>query len=88
MLVMRQVALPLQSKTTQLFFISKKKKSSNKKRSRSDMLFDRLSYSMNSLMKAPSQADNEFLSNLLVKEEQNKKEKVLFEFAQKEIRFV
>ena len=52
------------------------------------MLFDRLSYSMNSLMKAPSQADNEFLSNLLEKEEQNKNEKVLFEFAQKEICFV
>ena len=84
MLVMRQVARLQQSKTTQLFFISKKKK----KRSRSDMLFGRLSYSMNSLMKAPRQADNEFLSNLLEKEKQNKNEKVLFEFAQEEIRFV
>ena len=63
------------------FLFQKKKKNSNKKRSRSDMLFDRLSYSMNSLMKAPSQADNEFLSNLLEKEEQNKNEKVVFEFA-------
>ena len=53
------------------------KKNSNKKCSRSDMLFDRLNYSINSFMKAWSQADNEFLSNLLEKEEQNKNEEVV-----------
>ena len=49
-------------------------KNSNKKRSGPDMLFHRLHYSMNSFMKAESQADNKFLSNLLEKEEQNKNE--------------
>ena len=37
------------------------------------MLFDRLNYSMNSFMKAESQADNKLLSYLLEKKEQNKK---------------
>ena len=41
------------------------------------MLFDRLNYSINSFMKAQSQADNEFLSNLLEKKEQNKNEEVV-----------
>ena len=54
---MRQVAPSLQLQTTQVVFILKK---SNKKRSRSDMLFDRLNYSMNSFMKTQNQADNEF----------------------------
>ena len=53
------------------------KKKSNKKRSRSDMLFDRLNYSMNSYMKAKSQANNEFLSNLLEKKERNGNEEVV-----------
>ena len=41
------------------------------------MLFSRLNYSMNSFMKAQSQADNEFLSNLLGKKEQSKNEEVV-----------
>ena len=41
------------------------------------MLFDRLNYSMNSFLKAQSQADNEFSSNLLDKKEQNKNEEVV-----------
>ena len=53
------------------------KKHSNKKRSRSDMLFDRLNYSMNSFMKAQSQADNEFLSNLLEQKEKPEDEEVV-----------
>ena len=46
-----------------------KTKTKNKKGSRSDMLFDRLNYSMNCFMKAQNQADNEFLSILLKKKE-------------------
>ena len=41
------------------------------------MLFDRLNYSMNSYMKAKSQANNEFLSNLLEKKERNGNEEVV-----------
>ena len=51
------------------------------------MLFDRLNYSMNSFVKAQSQAHIEFLSNLLEKEKQKKITKLLFEFMQKEILF-
>ena len=43
------------------------------------MLFSRLNYSMNSFMKAQSEADNEFLSHLLEKKEQNKTEEVVFQ---------
>ena len=50
------------------------KKNSNKKHSRSNILLDRLNYLMDSFMKAQSQADNEFLSNLLEKEEQKNEE--------------
>ena len=46
LLVMKQAAQLQQFKETQVVFISKK--NSNRKRSRSDMLFDRLNYSMNS----------------------------------------
>ena len=71
---MTKIARLLQSKETQVVFVSKKKKKkkkktkkSNKKRCRSDTLFDRLN-STNSFMKAQSQADNEFLSNRLEKQ--------------------
>ena len=37
-------------------------------------MLDRLNYLMDSFMKAQSQADNEFLSNLLEKEEQKNEE--------------
>ena len=47
------------------------------------MLFDRLNYSMNSFMKAQNQADDEFLSNLLEKKEQNKNEKVVIRIREK-----
>ena len=40
---------------------------SSKKRSRSDMLFDRLNHTMNSFMKAQSEADKDFLENLFDK---------------------
>ena len=76
-MLVRQVARILKLKTTPSSFYFKK--NSKKKRSRSDMLFDRLNYSMNSFMKAQSQADNEFLSNLLEKKEQNKNEEVVIQ---------
>ena len=47
------------------------------------MLFDRLNYSMNSFMKAQNQTDDEFLSNLLEKKEQNKNEKVVIRIREK-----
>ena len=57
-------------------------KNSNKK------LFHRLHYSMNSFMKAESQADNKFLSNLLEKEEQNKNEESCYSSLRKRRSFL
>ena len=48
------------------------------------MLFDSLNHSMNSFMKAWSQADNKFLSDLLEKEEQSKNEEVVIQVRPRE----
>ena len=53
------------------------KKLSNKKYSRSDMLFGRLNYSMNSFMKPQNQNERELLSKILEKKEHNESEEVI-----------
>lgn len=60
------------------------KKYSNQKRSGSDMLFDRLSYSINSFMKSQIQDDWDFFSKILEKKEHNESEEVIIPVRAKE----
>ena len=62
------------------FYFSKESK---KKRLRSDILFDRLNYTMNSFMKSQSEADKTFLSNLFEKPSEQGQEQIIIQMREK-----